>query len=756
MNFGYKTPLRAGTALGALLLALGTCGAALAADEKAEAQASDQAAEATAGGDAATSEIVVTGSKLGSRLDRAPVSVTALDAAALERENIRTVEGIAIRTPSLSYDSPTNFAQAYIRGIGSLFLLSGLESSVATYVDGAYVQRQQGASLDVVDVKSISVLKGPQGTLYGRNATGGAILLETNDPVDDFRARFGMSFGRFNDATADAMLNLPLSDVFQVRVAGQVKNREGFINNTGVVNGKKAGVSQSEFLRTKLRFAPGDSFDAVYTFEYSNRRSNGYTSQMRVDAPLCAACVAYGIDPENDSFYDGTSGPNPLNTVKSYLHHLKMNLYLGDVTVSSVTANRSLNSWAYNEQDITSAPFANAIVNEKGPTFTQDIFARTNFTSPLNVLVGGSYERDRGTLNTNLVGLAYSGVLNGVPFGNITGRNKVSLNSYSLYGELYWQIIEGVKLTAGARYNIDEKTIRGENSPEALALFGSLGAALPATYTTSAKFKNWTPRVVLSYETGDHYFYASASRGVKSGGFSTPSFAPPNVIGDETLDNFEIGYKGRLTPDLRVQAAAFYGKFKDIQVSRVGLAGVETQNAAKATIKGIELDMQWKVSSTFDMSAGATYLDNTFDEYPAAAIVVVGNGFPVLANAAADLSGYPLPRSPKLSAYANLHHRAPLTENGWLSDLSVTGKYTSRYDFYAARGGELGLDYQDRLVLVNGAASLISPDETFEIGIYGDNLLGKKYFVTAATTTFGAQYTAALPRTFGIRASKKF
>lgn len=696
------------------------------------------------------SEIIVTASKLGSNLDRAPVAVTVLDASVLQRENIISLNGIALRTPSLSYDSPTNFAQAYIRGIGSLFLLSGLESSVATYIDGAYVQRQAGAVLDVVDVADISVLKGPQGTLYGRNATGGAILMQTADPVNRLEGNATFRYGRFNDARADAAFNVPLSSTVAIRVAGQVGHSEGFINNTGVVNGKKLGRTNTVLGRFKIAWNPSSDFNAIYSFEYNKRDSTAYGIHQRFTDARCLACVIYGVTPSQESFYDATVGPdNPPNTVTSYLNLLRMNLTLGDVTISSITSNRNLHVGTYNESDITSAQFADATVIEKGPTFTQDVYAKTNFDGPLNVLVGASYERDRGNLATLLEGGAYG------PFP-VTNLNKVNLDSYSGYGEVYFKFGNGFKLTGGARYNVDKKRIEAVNDPSAIAFFASLGGAIPATYSKDATFKAWTPRGVLSYEQGGGYYYASYSRGVKSGGFSTPSFPPPAIIQDEVLDNFEIGAKNSFFDGrVRTQVAAFIGKFKNIQVARVGPAGVETQNAASADVKGIEADVQWKATDDLSLSIGGTYLHNRFTDYPAAAIVVETGTFPALANSAANLKGAPLPRSPNWAGYANMNYDTEM-QNGWRVNTSLTARYTSEFDFYAGRGGSLGLDFQKAYVMVNGSLTFTIPSGDLDFGIYGENLTNHKYFVTASTTTFGSQYVPAKPATYGFRATKRF
>jgi iron complex outermembrane receptor protein len=711
-----------------------------------------QEQSSTTGKPAEIEEIVVSASKFGRELDRAPVAVTELTAEMFDRDHIRSVQEVQARVPSLVYSNPTNFAQAYIRGIGSNFSLAGLESAVAFYQDGVYLQRQAGATLDVVDLAAVQVLKGPQGTLYGRNATGGAILIQTADPTNEFEGKAALEYGRFDHVRAEGMINLPISDTLAVRFAGQRIWDDGYINDT--VGDRDLGTVDSHLVRGKIRWQATPELTAIYSIEHSKQASNLYAQHQRLDGLLCMACTIYGVSPAR-GFYDSTQGYDPRNKVNYWAHTLRIDYEGEQFTVTSVTGYRDTHTKEFNEQDSMGPELLDAYVTEKGPTFTQDIYARTTFDSPLNFLVGGSYERDRNTLTSLLFGDQFG------PLWSVSTTNKVSLDSYSVYAEAYYDLTSSLKLTVGGRYNVDDKKLRVANDANAALVFGTPG------FEVSDKFKDLTPRIVLSYDAGDRgYYYVSYNRGAKSGGFSTPALTPPNALESEILDSFEIGAKNSfLDGTLTTSAAIFYGKYKDVQVQRVdALAGtVAAENAAEAEPYGAELDVQWEPIADLNIGFGATYLHNEFTKYEDAAVFIPNPQTdpacapfcPGLVNGVEDLSDTRLPRSPKYSAYLSITYSFPVVAE-WKLIPSAIARYSDDYDFLAGAGGPLRLDRQDSFTKVDATLTLSSPDDRTQIGAYVGNLTGEKYFDYAASSVFGAFYTPAAPRTYGVRVAQKF
>jgi len=687
-------------------------------------------------------EIVVTGNKLGSNLERAPVAVSALSSEVLENNHVQSIQGVQVRVPSLVYNATSNFAQAFIRGIGNNFSLAGTESSVATYVDGVYLQRQAGAVLDVVDLKTIQVLKGPQGTLYGRNATGGAILVETNDPTDRLEGRIAAEYGRFDHAVGQAMINVPVSDTVSIRLAGKVETRGGWLRD--FATGKDTGELDSQFVRAKIAWRPSPDFTAIYGMEYSHRSSIGFIPHEKLSAPLCTVCAISGVNPPDD-FYSTTRTPVDRGTGRYFAQTLRLSATLGQFEINSITGLRTSNVRNIDDQEHMPFFLLASDVVEKGPTFVQDLYVRTKMDGPLNILIGSSYERERATLDVKVIGAAV-----GTGLGTI---QKAKIDSVSVYGDIYYDITPELKLTLGARYNHDHKQLSVDNDANSQAAYGFDQFAL------KKKFNDVTPHAILSYDGPGGYYYASYSRGAKSGGFSSPTFTPVDPLQSEKLDSFELGAKNHfLDGAIRTNAAIFYGRFTNIQVQLVDInAGtVVSQNAAKAELYGAEADIQWRVSSALDLAVGGTYLHNKFLNYSNAAVFVPApEGSPGLVNGVEDLSGRRLPRSPRFSGYASIDYTGRMN-SGWTAGASLVARYTSSFDFLAGAGGPLRLDRQGAYTKMDGSLSLTTPDEMTEFGVYMDNMLGQKYADFAATSAFGAYYVPAMRRTFGARISRKF
>jgi iron complex outermembrane receptor protein len=687
-------------------------------------------------------EIVVTGNKLGPNLDRAPVSVTTLDAQTLERSNIHDLQGVQVRVPSLVYNNTAMFAQAYIRGIGTNFTQAGMESAVATYVDGVYIQRQAGAVLDVVDLKSVEVLKGPQGTLYGRNATGGAILVETVDPTDKLGGFLTGEYGRFNHRKLQGAINIPLSGTLSIRVAGQLQKSDGFYREP---SGGHTGETSNGLARAKVKWQPNPNFTAIYSFEYSRSRQNDFAPHERLTAPLCLVCAVYGDTPA-PGFYTTTGTLNPKSGNRYYANTLRLSWSADNFTVNSVTGLRLQRTRNINDQEHMPENFVNADAVETGPTFTEDLYFRTKLSGPLNFLVGGSYEREHDKLTARISGAAFGALVGGGTF------NDAFIHSYSFYGDAYYDLASSLKLTIGARFNRDQKGLNVQNDANGAIIFGSPG------FEGKKSFRNVTPHAILSYDIGSGYYYASYGRGAKSGGYSAPAFSPENVLKPETLDSFEIGAKNHFFDNrLKTRLAIFYGNYSDIQVQFVDInAGtIAAENAAKAHLYGAEFDAEIVLAPGLGWAIGGAYLHNDFTKYQSASVQVVPAAGAGLASGSEDLSGTPLPRAPRFSAYSALDYSAEFGR-GWKLNASITGRYTSSYYFLAGAGGPLGLDRQSKFIKVDGSMMLTVPGENFSFGPYVTNLTGVHYFNYAATSSYGAYYLAAAPREFGIRATVKY
>jgi len=700
--------------------------------------------------DAAGEEIIVTATKAGEALDKAPITATSVDSSQIESLNIQSVRDAQAVLPSVVYNDSGGSAQVYIRGIGSNSAYAGLESSIGTYVDGVYLQRQVGASLDVVDLKSIDVLNGPQGSLYGRNATGGVVLVNTNDPVQWVEGKVGIEAGNYGRVGGEAIINLPLSEDVALRVAGKFVHLDGYTRN--LVNGERLSGYDNGTIRGKLKWSPGDRFTAVASVEYHKEKNDPIARRTLVEAPLCVSCAVFDTTPPT-GFYQ----VDQTKTRKTDIHYVAgtLNLkYEGDnFDILSTTGIRRFHYSIFVDQDFARGDLYNSRAEEYGTTLTEDAYLRTHFDGPLNFLAGLSGELDTDSLLIRVFGAAFG------ELQDAGGTTRVKLSSISPYGEAYWNITDALKLTVGGRYNIDTKKLRAINNSGAGLAFG----AVPLV-REQVTFRNFTPRVVLSHETRHATVYASFSKGVKSGGYNSPAFAPLDPLRPEKLTSYEAGIKADgLDGRLRVAASGFYYDYKDIQVSFVNseTGGISAQNAASARIYGIEMSTTAKVTDALTINGGVLMERGRFRDYTSAAIycpkAYASPGYPGcpaptgelgLAGGVRDLSGTSLPRAPDLSFSLGANYSVPITAD-WTGTLSANDRYTSSYDLLPGAGGPLGLSRQPAYHLVTLGLALEDRNSGIEARFFVNNLTKSRYFLDVPTSAFGSAGTAAAPRTFG-------
>lgn len=714
---------------------------------------------AATGGEGEADDIVVTGSKIGGSLERAPVSATTLTASALTALGVRSVRDAQVRLPSLVYDSSGGSAQVYIRGIGTNSAYAGLESSIGTYVDGVYLQRQVGASVDVLDLRNIEVLNGPQGSLYGRNATGGVILVNTNDPTQEFEGSVRATVGNYGRRDVEAILNTPLSDDLALRVAGQFSHLGGFTTN--IANGDRLSGYDRGTGRVKLKWTPSSQWTFVLSGEYHKQSSDPIARRILVGAPLCFACAVFGTSPPPaDHFYE-VSQTKTKNTKIRYTAATLNALYSGDgFDVVSVTGIRDFHYKVFVDQDFANGDLFNSRAEEFGTTFTQDAYIRTHFDGTFNFLAGVSGEIDDDSLLVQVFGAAFG------PLQGAGGTSKVKLASISPYAEGYAKLTDSLKLTVGGRYNIDRKKLRAINNAAATPALGAVPLVVQR-----ATYRNFTPRIVLSHETPRSTVYASYSKGAKSGGFNTPAFTPLVALRPETLESFEAGIKANgWDGRIRVSAAAFLYNYKDIQVSFVDASsgGVRAENAASARVYGLELSAELRVAEGLKLSGGGLMERARFKKFPSAAIFCprsqpspgypgcpAPDGGPGFRSGVADLSGEALPRAPDVSAFGSIEYEFPVGGD-WQGSFVLNSRYTAGYDFSAGAGGPLGLSHQKSYNLMSASLALAQLDKGLDVRLFVENLTKARYYDEAPSAAFGIAGTAAAPRTYGVTVGYSF
>lgn len=697
-------------------------------------------------------EIIVTAQRRSEELQKVPVSVTAITPVVLEQLNLRDIQSVATVSPGVTFDTGLGFAQVFVRGIGANFPAPGLESPVATYVDGSYVERAAGTLFSLLDMASVQVLKGPQGTLYGRNATGGVVLLNTADPVQRFEGHALAEYGRFDHVLLEGVVNAPLSDTVAVRVAGRFVREDGYVDN--LTSGKSAGGGRQYVVRGKLKWEPTDDFAATLGVEHSRQtfRDPNFSRQI-LEAPLCLACALGGQAPTGTYEVRNDVSGRQINRNTSVNLHLRGTM--GIVTLDSVTAYRDLSSDNVTvDLDGTDLPlfeFANAVGSK---TFTQDITVSTETGAWYDALFGVNFLREKAYGRPSPRGLSFQALVDAVgqsPMSDV----DILTQSVSFFVEGTVRPAPRLSVTVGGRYNYDERELDGRANLAAILAFG--GGSSPSEWSQSISFGSFTPRVVVAYDAGPVNLYASYNRGFRAGGYNTPTFAPQVAVKPETIDSYEAGLKF-VSEDrkLRINLAGFYYKQKNIQVSitDVNSGGSVVQNAASADAYGGEVDASYSFSPAFSLNGGASYIHARYQSYTNASVVVVTPAG--LAQGMADLSGRQTPRSPEITAFVGISGEVPVSES-WILGFSGVVRYTDNYDFFPGASGPLGLDRQPATTMVNGSAFVGPADGQFQIGAYVNNLLNEVYYQNVSTAApFGTYNTVALPRTFGVRVKYNF
>jgi iron complex outermembrane receptor protein len=361
---------------------------------------------------------------------------------------------------------------------------------------------------------------------------------------------------------------------------------------------------------------------------------------------------------------------------------------------------------------------------------------------PLNFLGGLYYQNTEARM---------AGILKGLAFGPYEPLfdNYSYIKSYSAYAEGYYEVIPDLRLTVGGRYSKDDKSLRTIDGGDSLPIFG-----IPpgTTFGESAGFSDFTPRVVLAYDVGNANYYASYNKGFKSGGFNSPAVATVTALRPETIDGYEIGFKGSFLDNrARLNVATFFTKSYDVQVASIDPAtdSVVQQNAASVKAYGDEVDFSMAVTTHWKFQLNAGYLHSRFTSFPDAATYSLQGG--LIQSTQENLSGFPTTYSPNFTGNANVTYSTELPV-GWSGSMTLSDRYTSPYDFNPGAGGTtLGYDQQKAFNIVNLTARLYSPSDKFRLNLYVSNLTNKFYYDSVQTSADFGTYTApALPRTYGL------
>lgn len=684
-------------------------------------------------------DIVVTAQRRSERLQDVPITMTTLGADQLKQAGVEGLADIAKLTPALRFDNQGGFAQPTLRGVGNALTTSGSGSNVGIYVDGFYSPNPLQADFQLLNVEGVQVLKGPQGTLFGRNTTGGAILVTTSKPSFESSIIAEASYGSFDTKRFQAYATAPISSNIAIDIAGIYRETDGYLRNI-TTNDKNAARGHNWSVRAGLRWEPSD--EVSFLFRYVHNKA---------DDPVSVATNAYVLNgqPQSAAFLYGA----PVATRPREVAYTSLNLFRSQADAFQLTSEfdagfAKLTSYtqyryetAFTAEDFDASPIKlfDISFGNRDKIFTQEFVLTSKPGGNLQWTAGLFYFYDRNTFDD------IEGSVQGSPYALI-GASGTTTESIAAFADVTYEIADRLFLTSGIRFSHD--VVR-----DGFYYAGPLGVAFgnsPAigrTNVPTLKDDRFTPRIVLRFAPDSRSsVFASYAKGYKAGILNVGGFTSEPVP-PEQIDAFEVGYK-YVTRMLSVDFSAYYYDYKNLQLSSFdGTRSIVT--SANSRIWGIEGQIRYEPIPGLTLSAAAAYLNTKYKDYTDAPYsqqctdpLTCGSQFGLYPSLTTNASGLQMLRSPKFTGNAGLGYKWAFA--GGELGLSANVTYSSKLYFDAANQFS-----QKSYEQVSLRAEWVDPSDHFTLAIFGENITGSKYRTQVLPGQFAILQTWGSPATIG-------
>lgn len=742
---------------------------------------------------AALEEVIVTARKREESLQETPISLSVFNAAALQARSLSSLADIAAHTPNLEFTTSApaggSAGQAYIRGIGQLDFLITTDPGVGLYVDGVYLARTSGAILELVDIERIEVLRGPQGTLYGKNTIGGAINVVTPRPAGERKGRLDLTIGRYDRIDVKAVAELPLvAETLSARLAVSSRNRDGYAHRVDFDSGAEVadlGNEDSLAWRGQLRWTPSAKLEVLFAVDGTTEDKNMSARTVvaiNEQAPLLGLLNAFA-GPYDGRYLSGNprvsyaTGSNAID-LDVWGASLTATWTADGVTVRSLTAYRELDASFGNDPD--GSPVV--IIDESDVTsqkqFSQELqLTGTAADSRLKWVMGLYYFRE--VADADLTLLVAPGIFNGLqalpgpvmplgpyscpqppesplpclggagnPFNSIFDfglRDQVGVDtdSYAAFGQGTYAITDRLSLTGGLRYTYEQKDYR-------IQMFHPLsGASVVPLSDVDESWDAFSPRLGFEYRwSAGLMTYLSAAHGFKSGGFNGRPTGTQGVqaFDPEFLWSYEAGFKSQWADNrVRLNAAVFYNDYQDMQLTVIGSTpqgtpDVRVENAGQAEVSGAELELDFSPVEGLLLSFGVGYLDAKFTEVAPGAEVSTDSEFL---------------EAPEWSVAAGGEYTWSLTAG---SRLTMRADYTYKSKVYHDTTNSEVIA-QPGFGLVRARVTWETADGRWQLAVFGTNLTDERYTLSGVDSLNSLGFADAQfgpPREWGLQASYRF
>jgi iron complex outermembrane receptor protein len=723
-------------------------------------------------------EVVVTATHRAENIQEIPISVTAISGEALDKADIFDPATVALRVPNMTYGefSPGQ-ALISLRGVSSVDDGAGLDNSIALFLDGVYIGRLAAINFDMFDLDRLEVLRGPQGTLFGRNAIGGAINAVTSKPTDVFTAKFGGTVGNEGIVRYRGLVSGPFSDSISGKISFTHREHDGYVRN--VILGTKVQDENQTSIRGQLRFQT-DSSDWILSGDWmeDNRGDMGRTPMVN-RAPVLQILAANG----GGGSWETSLSTEGFSDREASGVSLTGEIQFDQGLLTTITAVRN----AQTDWEMPSVgaplgaiglPFDEVIddIVEDIDTFSQELRWTSDLDGNFSYTAGLYYLREE-TDRTEIFRITRAGTYGDPsnPFlltdpgpqdiiGNEYARTANDTKSYAAYAELAWRASERWNFTLGGRYTKDKKDYTAvsvncdlvrDNDPsiigtqfENFAECGGVGGSLNIIaeafeVNPSESWSDFSPKLAAQFFPNDSVmFFGTISKGFKSGGFAG-SQGVESVASDpvepETAWNYEIGMKGDFFDNtLRLNITGFYMDYQDLQIVRFGpvpsspFGTFITTNVGSADILGLETEFTWLVTDNFQLSGHVALLDTEAQD-----LVILGM----------DLSGTELRQAPELSYNISADYFLHTGMGNWdfRLEFSHVDEQLNDYLFTATVIEEQNL--------LDARIGWTSTNGQWEVSLWGKNLTNEAYFAHSYVIGPGAIAVWGPPRTYGVSAT---
>lgn len=714
-------------------------------------------------------EVVVTAQKRTESMQNVPIAINAFSGELLSETGIRDTEDLGMITPGLQMNQGGVASSPYIRGLGSQDASAAQDQSVATYVDGVLMNSVTGSAAVLNNIERVEVLKGPQGTLFGRNTTGGVINIITRDPSQDPSLTIRGSYGNYERTSLYVHGGNGISDNLAADVSIFLSDQgEGFSDN--VVTGSDANKREDEAsIRTKWKYE-GDTTDITFIGFYEEFSDDkGYVRGVPLGQGLrdFAGDLSPGefrYSNDTDAFADFENKGVSLRIDKEFAN-------LNFVSITAWTENE-LDS--FTDNDFANIPFNDAEIIFYDEVITQEFQLLSNTESNWSWIAGAFLLEQESFGRYNITGAQVGAPV--VSFIELNG--SIDTSSIAAFGEVSYAFNDATSLTFGLRWTEDEREFFSEPGfvlgfPDAIdpvllglppgdpipttALLG-LPPGTPSPLVTplpedSETFDEITYRVVLDHQINDDVLiYGSFNHGFRSGNYVTPVNATPVPFDPELIDAWEVGVKSDLLDGrLRLNASAYFYDVEDLQLQVLLGVAITTINAAEADIKGFDTDMIWQATDKLSLQFGAAYVDGEYENFfnaPSNTFLPTGGAEPITASI--DASGNQITGNPEWFLTAGATYNTTTESGDWTAALRAS--YNDGFPWEP--DGQL---VQDSYTLVNASLGWRAPSGNWGIQLTGRNLLDEYYSVTTRSVNVtGAFFAHGNPRTFDVSVEYNF